>query len=296
MVGVEPTTYGLRNRRLSGIHPALLYMNTIRQALREWQAVADVGKRPATVLYHAELFAIFQQHFPRLDASQAEISRAECAEFLGRVSHYSAPRYNAVLAVLKCVVPGCPPVRRRRVQPKAVHLPGQLEFDRILAELDRAHRGHAGLAVRFLALTGCRIGEARKLTWQDVGPEGVTVPAAITKSGRSRALPLIPGLIDVLNRLRGVPPERATILPHANLKTALAAACARAGVARLTHHDLRRLFATRVIEAGVDLPTAARWLGHQDGGALLGKTYFSLLDGHSREMARKVTFAQNPTR
>jgi integrase len=31
------------------------------------------------------------------------------------------------------------------------------------------------------------------------------------------------------------------------------------GMARVTHHDLRHLFATRYIESGVDVPTASRW-------------------------------------
>ena len=42
---------------------------------------------------------------------------------------------------------------------------------------------------------------------------------------------------------------------------------------RITHHDLRHLFATRCIESGVDIPTASRWLGHKDGGALAMKVY-----------------------
>jgi hypothetical protein len=48
------------------------------------------------------------------------------------------------------------------------------------------------------------------------------------------------------------------------------------------------MFATRCIESAVDIPTAARWLGHQDGGALLGRVYFHLADAHSREMAGRV--------
>jgi hypothetical protein len=31
------------------------------------------------------------------------------------------------------------------------------------------------------------------------------------------------------------------------------------GLSKLTHHDLRHLFATRCIESGVDIPTVARW-------------------------------------
>ena len=63
-----------------------------------------------------------------------------------------------------------------------------------------------------------------------------------------------------------------------------------AGVKRITHHDLRHLFAHRCIESGVDIPTVSRWLGHQDGGALCMKTYGHLRDEHSVNEAKKVTF------
>ena len=41
--------------------------------------------------------------------------------------------------------------------------------------------------------------------------------------------------------------------------------CKRVGCAPLTHHSLRHLFATFCIEAGIDIPTVSRWLGHSDG-------------------------------
>jgi integrase len=65
-----------------------------------------------------------------------------------------------------------------------------------------------------------------------------------------------------------------------------------AGMPRITHHDLRHLFATRCIESGVDIPTVSRWLGHKDGGALAMKVYGHLRDQHSVEMAQKVTFSK----
>ena len=70
----------------------------------------------------------------------------------------------------------------------------------------------------------------------------------------------------------------------------LAAACEKAGIERLTHHSLRHLFTTRVLESGVPVPTVARWLAHRDGGASLLKTYSHLLEKHSQEMAGKVQF------
>lgn len=45
-------------------------------------------------------------------------------------------------------------------------------------------------------------------------------------------------------------------------------AAKKVGMKRITHHDLRHLFATRCIESGMDIPTVSRWLGHKDGGAL----------------------------
>jgi integrase len=62
------------------------------------------------------------------------------------------------------------------------------------------------------------------------------------------------------------------------------------GTPRITHHDLRHLFATRCIESGVDIPTVSRWLGHKDGGALAMKTYGHLRNEHSQAMALKVKF------
>jgi integrase len=50
------------------------------------------------------------------------------------------------------------------------------------------------------------------------------------------------------------------------------------------------LFATRHIEAGADIPTVSRWLGHKDGGALAMRVYGHLRDEHSQKMAKRVTF------
>src|SRR5216117_1413293 len=65
---------------------------------------------------------------------------------------------------------------------------------------------------------------------------------------------------------------------------------------RITHHDLRHLFATRCIESGVDIPTVSRWLGHKDGGALAMKTYGHLRREHSIAQAQRVTFSPVPTK
>jgi integrase len=77
---------------------------------------------------------------------------------------------------------------------------------------------------------------------------------------------------------------------------ALDRACEKVGADRITHHDLRHLFATRCIESGVDIPTVSRWLGHKDGGALAMKTYGHLRREHSIAQAQKVSFAPVDTK
>ena len=83
--------------------------------------------------------------------------------------------------------------------------------------------------------------------------------------------------------------EVRRILPEACLNWATGYA-KKVGMARITHHDLRHLFATICIESSVDIPTVSRWLGHKDGGALAMKTYGHLRREHSIAQAKKVSF------
>lgn len=82
----------------------------------------------------------------------------------------------------------------------------------------------------------------------------------------------------------------ASVLRVPEAQKAMDVAAKKVGIARITHHDLRHLFATVCIEAGVDIPTVSRWLGHRDGGVLAMKTYGHLRDEHSAAAARRVSF------
>jgi integrase len=104
---------------------------------------------------------------------------------------------------------------------------------------------------------------------------------------------MIPGMRKLLERLRS---ERQDECPDAPVmrvwecQESIDRASKVLGMKRITHHDLRHLFATRSIESGVDIPTVSRWLGHKDGGALAMKTYGHLRNEHSQAMAQKVKF------
>ena len=75
---------------------------------------------------------------------------------------------------------------------------------------------------------------------------------------------------------------------------AIDGAARKLGITRITHHDFRHLFATCCIEAKVDIPTVANWLGHKDGGVLAMRTYGHLRREHSIAQAKQVSFAAGP--
>ena len=104
-------------------------------------------------------------------------------------------------------------------------------------------------------------------------------------------MPMIPEMRAFLERIKPADATMTTpVMEIAECQQTMTRAAEKIGMARITHHDLRHLFATRCIESGVDIPTVSRWLGHKDGGALAMKTYGHLRDEHSTDMAAKVSF------
>ena len=153
-------------------------------------------------------------------------------------------------------------------------------------------REPAALTVRLLAYTGLRIHEARALVPADVDLQRGFIHVRTTKGGVPRLVPIIADCLPVLKRLLSEHPgDGRGLLPIDSPRRALTSASKAAGIAPMSPHDLRHLFATRCMESGVDVRTVAEWLGHKDGGALLLKRYAHLRDGHSKQMAARVHFS-----
>ena len=198
-------------------------------------------------------------------------------------------------------------IGKLKVPSKKLVLPSREEFHQIVKTIAStgAWCAHdAAELVEFLAYSGVRITEAAFIRWSNVDGKAGTIRVYghdenLTKNSEFRSIPILPPMRDLLDRIaareRFAPRKtdrvgQEFILHVIECREALAKACEKVGVKRLTHHDLRHLFATRCIESGVDIPTVSRWLGHKDGGALAMKVYGHLRDSHSQEMAAKVTF------
>lgn len=256
-------------------------------ALSNWLTLHSLNRRPRTVEFNGEIAATIRKHWTDASADVSTVNIDVLLAFSLKVSHYCPSRWNAIVSALRFVTPAAKALPFRRLNIKQFSPPPQLEFDLFLAECDASRRSKAGLVVRFLCLTGMRITEARSLRWENVKQDHIEVLGCVTKNTKGRSIPFFDGLPAVLDRLRALD-KKGFVLPRANARKAIQTACRRAGVTQMSFHSFRHLFATKCIEAGVPIPTVARWLGHQDGGALAAKTYYHLADENSRAMAGRV--------
>jgi integrase len=188
-------------------------------------------------------------------------------------------------------------ITKAPVKKKRLELPSPAQFQDIVKRMAAAGSKWSEDCtdlVRLLAYSGMRLREATALRWSHVDTARNLITAPGTKTDSShRVVPLFPPLAALLSEIRARRGEElpsAPIVRVGSCRGALESACEAVGVARMNHHDLRHLFATRCIESGVDIPTVSRWLGHADGGTLAMATYGHLRQEHSQAQAAKVSF------
>jgi integrase len=288
----------------------------IRDTIAEYERrLADNVKiKPSTHHYRKQLIAVILKTWPELPKLRLPaITDAQCHSWASKISKaYSPTRYNNTVDTLRQIFEVCidfglathnPAYRLQKItpKPKELSLPSQGEFKRIVEEI-RGAEGAVSMGcadmVEFLAYSGCRKEEAAGVRWADIDETKGTIRILKTKNGKPRSIPLLKSMRELLQSMRDNPRavrnkqrlEDGKVLSVGECEKSLTAACERVKAHRITHHDLRHLFATRCIESGIDIPTVARWLGHQDGGALAMKTYGHLRDEHSQRMAEKVNF------
>ena len=275
----------------------------------------NLSLKPRTREYWREVLSALCKSWPGLSETEVRrIAQNDCKKWARAYAKAASPtRYNNTVAILRHVLnvaieagviysnPAVV-VKRAAVRGKQISLPTTKKFNAMIAEMRGGHSRDsincADLAAG-LAFTGCRVGEAREIAWRDVDFDaGEIVVHGDAKTGTKnwelRRVPLIPDARTLFQRMRS---ERSRESLDAKLfcvgecQKSLDRACKKVGTDRITHHDLRHLFATRCIESGVDVPTVSRWLGHKDGGALAMKTYGHLRREHSIAQAQKVSFA-----
>jgi integrase len=192
-------------------------------------------------------------------------------------------------------------LKRVKVRQKNLQLPTREQFEQFVKTIESAGAPQSldcAALVKFLAYSGLRISESWFVTWRDVDFKRNQLvvrgsPVTATKNDQVRVVPFIPQLEEMLIKMREErvdEPLTASVMRVKECQKSMDRAAKIVGMARITHHDLRHLFATVCIENGVDIPTVSKWLGHKDGGALCMKTYGHLRETHSQAQARRVVF------
>jgi integrase len=197
-------------------------------------------------------------------------------------------------------------IKRKRILPAKIEVPTLDQFRQLVAAIRRSDGRADSQAkakdgadlVELLAYSGCRLNEACNLRWRDMHfdrtPPCFTVTGGerMTKNYETRTVPMTDALLGLLSRLYAEqkPKPGEAVVKIGSAKKCLGTACRRLGFPRFTHHDFRHFFATTCIEAGVDIPTISKWLGHKDGGALAMKVYGHLRQEHSFAQIKRVQF------
>ena len=162
--------------------------------------------------------------------------------------------------------------------------------------------------LRFLVLTGAREKEALRVRWADVdlGQRSVTIGAdADSKSGHHRTVNFTPELESLMREMiESRQPDSSFLFPSPqrglkdipahSLRESLMLVRSKARMPHIGFHDFRHFFASQCVMAGIDFMTIAAWLGHSDGGVLVGKVYGHLADEHKRRMADNLRSSRRP--
>lgn len=120
--------------------------------------------------------------------------------------------------------------------------------------------------------TGMRMGELLELTWRGVDFGRRTVTVFRSKNGERRTIPVNHSVLVVLREQAKVrclqtdrvfPSKAGTPLEGGHVRRAFRLALTKARIEDVHFHDLRHTFATRLVQAGVDLYKVQRLLGHK---------------------------------
>jgi site-specific recombinase XerD len=217
------------------------------------------------------------RHYRR---SPAELSHEEVQNYLAHLVQQRKLAWSTcalaayAFRFLYHVTLGHPPTTFRVPAPRQPQrLPEILSRAEVWRLLDACPRPKHHLVLATAYAAGLRVSELVALKTADVDPERMTIRVEQGKGARDRYLPLSEQLLTQLRAYWAAPPGAHWLFPDRqgtrpiDISTAqkiYLRAKARAGLRKVGGiHSLRHAFATHLLEAGTDLHTVQRLLGHR---------------------------------
>ena len=157
------------------------------------------------------------------------------------------------------------------------------------------------LAVEFVVLTGCRSGEARNATWDEIAGDTWTIPGERTKTGKPHRVPLSSKALTVLDEARRLGDGSALIFSAPRTGKPLSdntlSKALRTAEIPATIHGMRASLRDWLAAEGVPYELAEAVLAHQPRGIAKSYRRDDLLEARRPLMERwahHVTGQSNP--
>ncbi|MHB8282540.1 MAG: tyrosine-type recombinase/integrase [bacterium] len=125
--------------------------------------------------------------------------------------------------------------------------------------------------ITFLIYTGCRKGEALNLKWDNVDLQNNVIAIKGTKTKYDRYIPIHTQLKELLSDIKNTIPESGIAeyvfniagKKIGNFRKSFMTACRNAGLKDMHIHDLRHVFASKMVMGGTSLYITGELLGHR---------------------------------
>jgi integrase len=162
------------------------------------------------------------------------------------------------------------------------------EYRALLDELAAKREGvedRRDYLVAYVGL-GASMSELYRIEASDIRSDTVRIPGT-KRETRDRWVPLRPEVRAVLKRRAKERDAGPLFDVWGNARRDLAQACERAGIAPVSHNDLRRTFATWLAEAGVPEGVVASLMGHASS-AMVRRVYTKIGRKAQKEAVAKL--------
>lgn len=142
------------------------------------------------------------------------------------------------------------------------------EAQRLLIAIDGSDNQQLKYIIPLLLLTGARKREILEARWEEVSFERRTLRVPLSKSGKSRLVPLSGAAISILERvprIAGCPfvfVNPQTLKPFTNIYFSWNNVRVRAGLPNVRLHDLRHTYASNLVNSGTSIYVVSKALGH----------------------------------
>ncbi len=160
-------------------------------------------------------------------------------------------------------IPSLPEFTRQKEKSGRIRFLEYGEEERLFSAIAVRSQIYQRLCI-FLVDTGARLGEAIGLRWNDL--HGSRATFWITKSGRSRSVPLTSRAFQAISASQGKGRGPFCAVSPQKLRSVWNAAKQEIGLGSdddVVPHVLRHTCASRLVRGGVDIRRVQMWLGHQ---------------------------------